>query len=269
MPGDRRVLALVDGSASARDRLEERVAKAVAGLWGGFDGWYQPALVDEVAAEVAAMVGRGQVAVAALTDAYLAQVASIVRDRPVGPVGVSPRMAGTRRAGGVTAGVVYARVAAEYRWQMSRDAGAARALEVAQERAAAMTRTDLGLAFRDQARTFMGTTGAAGWRRVIRPERSRAGTCGLCVAASSRVYTRGDLMAMHGSCRCTVVEVGARVDEGRVINDEEYAAITAESESLRAADLLNVRVKVREHGELGPVLTDARHEFRGPRQVAA
>lgn len=269
MPGDRRVLALVDGSATARDRLEGRVAKVVAGLWGGFDGWYQPALVDEVAAEVAAMVGRGQIAVAALTDAYLAQVASIVRGRPVGPVGVSPKMTGTRRAGGVTAEAVYARVAAEYRWQVSRDVAPIRAREIAAERAAAMTRTDLGLAFRDQASAFMTATGAAGWRRVIRPERSRSGTCGLCVAASNRVYTRGDLMAMHGSCRCTVVEVGAGVDEGRVINAAEYAAVAAESESLGAGDLLKARVQVREHGELGPVLTDARHEFRGPRQVAA
>lgn len=263
---DQRVLALVDGAANARDKIESRVAQIVASMWSGFDGWYRDELVSEISAEVAAMVARGQVGVAQLTDAYLAQVATLIRERPVGPVGVAPSMTGSRRSG-VTLTEVYARVAAEYLWQVSRDVVPIRAKELAVERAQAMVGTDLGLAFRDQTSQFMKQTGAAGYRRVIRPERSRSGTCGLCVAASNRMYKRNDLMPLHARCKCTVVEVGARVDEGRIINDAEYAAIAAESDSLRARDL--VKVRVRDHGELGPVLTNAAHDFRGPRQVAA
>lgn len=263
---DPRVLALVDGAANARDQLEERIARLVAALWGAFDGWFQDALVAEISAQVAEMVSRGQVGVAQLTDAYLAQVATVVRERPVGPVGVAAGMALSRRDG-VTLDEVYGRVAAEYRWQVSRDVVPIAAKAIALQRANAMVSTDLGLAFRDQTQRFMERTGAAGYRRVIRPESSRSGTCWLCVAASNRVYHRSDLMPLHARCRCTVVEVGGRVDEGRVINDAEYAAVAAQADSLHASDLVKVRVK--HHGELGPVLTDAAHDFRGPRQVAA
>lgn len=263
---DQRILALVDGGANARDQIEARVAQIVAGMWVGFDGWYRGELVAEISAQVAAMVGRGQVGIAQLTDAYLAQVATLVRERPVGPVGVASGMVASRRDG-VALDEVYARVAGEYRWQVSRDVAPIDARRIAVERAKAMVSTDLGLAFRDQTQAFMERTGAAGYRRVIRPEFSRSGTCGLCAAASNKVYKRHDLMPMHARCRCTVVEVGGQVDVGRVINDAEYAAVAAESDSLRARDLVKVRVHV--HGELGPVLTDAAHDFRGPRQVAA
>ena len=263
---DRRFLALVDGGANARDQLEARVAQIVASMWAGFDGWYRDELVAEISTQVAAMVGRGQVGIGQLTDAYLAQVATLVRERPVGPVGVASGMAASRRTG-VDLDEVYARVAAEYRWQVSRDVAPIDARQIAIERSNAMVATDLGLAFRDQTQAFMMKTGAAGYRRVIRPEFSRSGTCGLCVAASNRVYKRHGLMPLHARCRCTVVEVGGQIDVGRVINDAEYAAVASEADSLRARDL--VKVRVHAHGELGPVLTDASHDFRGPRQVAA
>ena len=44
------MLALVDGAANARDGLEARVSQFVAGMWGGFDGWYRFELVNEIAA---------------------------------------------------------------------------------------------------------------------------------------------------------------------------------------------------------------------------
>lgn len=263
---DRRVLALVDGGANAREQIESRVAQLVAGMYAGFDGWYRDALVAEISAQVADTVGRGQAGVAQLTDAYLAQVATLVRERPVGPVGVAPDMARSRRDG-VDLDEVYARVASEYRWQVSQNVVPIGAKKIALERAKAMAATDLGLAFRDQTQRFMEQTGASGYRRVIRPEFSRSGTCGLCASASNKVYRRRDLMPLHARCRCTVVEVGGQVDVGRVINDAEYAAVVAESDSLRARDLVKVRVQA--HGELGPVLTNAAHDFRGPRQVAA
>ena len=265
-----RILALVDGHGRVRADIEARIARLVAARWSGFDGWYRDALVAEIAAEVAAAVGTGQVGIAQVTDAYLAQVATIVRGTPVSPVGVAQDMRATLRAGEVTAEDVQARVAAEFRWQVSKDVVPLEAKAIAVQRAVNAARTDMGLAFRDQTAAFMDTRGAPhGYRRVIRPERSEHGTCGLCVAASNQVYHRRDLLALHGGCKCTVVEIGEAVDEGRVVNDAEYAAVLAESDSTRAADLRKVRVQVSEHGELGPVLTDARHEFRGPSQVAA
>lgn len=259
---------MIDAHTTSRDRIEARVERVVRDRWGRFDGWYSDALVAEVAAEVAAAVAAGQVGVAQVTDAYLARVAQVVRGRAVGPVGVTPDMSQSLRDG-VTGPEVQARAAVEYRWQVSTGVERATAAVLAAQRAWNMASTDLGLAFQHQTRTFMTVTGADGYRRVIRPERSKGGTCGLCVAASNRVYYKTDLMPLHGGCHCTVVEVGGDVDEGLVVNDEEYARIAGESDSLNRKDLRKVRVQVQQHGELGPVLTDAGHDFRGPAQVAA
>jgi hypothetical protein len=39
-----------------------------------------------------------------------------------------------------------------------------------------------------------------GYRRVIHPELSKSGTCGLCVAAADRIYYVDDLMPIHTNC---------------------------------------------------------------------
>ena len=46
-----------------------------------------------------------------------------------------------------------------------------------------------------------------GYRRVIHPELSETGTCGLCVVASTRVYGKKMLAPMHSHCKCTTIGV--------------------------------------------------------------
>lgn len=58
-----------------------------------------------------------------------------------------------------------------------------------------------------------------GYRRVIHPELSASGTCGLCVAAATRVYRKKTLAPMHSHCKCTTIGVSATSDVGRDIND--------------------------------------------------
>lgn len=54
---------------------------------------------------------------------------------------------------------------------------------------------------------------SAGWMtymRVPHPAASRSGTCGLCVAASMRLYSTSHLMPLHDHCHCTVMPSGVR-----------------------------------------------------------
>lgn len=222
-------------------------------LWSRFDGWYVPSLVDEVAAEAASSVGAGQVAVAAVTDAYLARSSTLVRGEPVSPVGVPPQMRDTQRTG-VKATDVYGRVASEFRWQFSRGVDVETARTFAQSRAVAMGGQDLSLAFQRQTASFTDRRHVKRFRRVTRPEK---GTCGLCIAASNHTYTRGDLLPIHARCRCSVIEDDAVLGGGSVTSDETWAKLRGTARSMSATDLKDVRYVIDEHGELGPVLRDA------------
>lgn len=60
-----------------------------------------------------------------------------------------------------------------------------------------------------------------GYRRVPHPELSEGGVCGLCLIASTKLYTRGDLKKIHDGCKCTVTEVTATSDPGDALNNLE------------------------------------------------
>lgn len=105
---------------------------------------------------------------------------------------------------------------------------------------------------------------------MVHPELSEGGTCGLCIAAATRLYRKADLMPLHARCHCLPhVVLAGQEDLAQVINgmdlDELYAAIGA----TRREELVKTRVKVVQHGELGPVLVQEGHAFRGPDQVRA
>lgn len=99
-----------------------------------------------------------------------------------------------------------------------------------------------------------------GWRRVIRPELSMHGTCGLCVVAATQWYTRGDLKAIHHLCKCVSLPVTKTSDPGLRWNAEDLRRnldqiYGAAGDSTHGKDLKKIRVVVRDHGELGPILT--------------
>lgn len=255
---DPRLLALVDAHAAGRGTIADRVFAALYALWAPFDGWYRPSLVQDVSEQAAAVVSAGQAGTAGLADSYLAASTTLVRGAATAPAGVSPAMREPLRHG-VTGPEVQARVAQEFRWQIFRGLDPDSALGVAMNRARESASQDLNLAFQRQVADFTRKRQVQRFRRVTRGEKA----CGLCVAASNRVYTRGDLMPMHSRCRCSVIEVGSVLGGGRIVSDEEYLALAGASRSLSSSDLKDVRYVVDEHGELGPVLRNATQRVSG------
>lgn len=256
---------LVDAHAAARARVTAGVGEAVVRRVAGFDGWYDHSRITVLAAAVAAAVQAGQRQVAGLTDAFLARVIALLTGHPVGPVGVVDVR---RLRQGTNLPAVYGRVADTYRWQVSQGADPARALDVAVGRARVAADTDVTLAFRAQARRVMLVRQVDGFRRVVHPELSRGGTCGLCIVAADRVYSRGDLLPIHARCACTILPIVNGIDPGAQLDRAALDALYEAAGSNRAADLKRTRFSVREHGELGPVLVDAADEWRGPGDVA-
>ena len=101
-----------------------------------------------------------------------------------------------------------------------------------------------------------------GYRRVIHPEFSKTGTCGLCIVASSRFYTKAELMPLHDLGKCTISPMTATQDLGLKLNEDDLAKIYDAAGSTYAEDLKKITVQINEHGELGPILTKKGDHFR-------
>ena len=92
-----------------------------------------------------------------------------------------------------------------------------------------------------------------GYRRIIHPELSRGGVCGMCIVAADRVYEVSELKPIHRNCKCTVAAVTQDFDPASVNSaDLEHFYEDAQGNTVR--DLKRTRYKVDEHGELGAVL---------------
>ena len=124
------------------------------------------------------------------------------------------------------------------------------------DRVRSMAREEVQLAQRDQsARVYERAPRVTGYRRVVHPELSRTGVCGLCLVAATRVYRKSELMPIHTNCLCTTLPVTAGSDPGLDLNQSDLEEIYAKAGSTSAADLSALRVQSYVSGELGPVLT--------------
>ncbi len=174
----------------------------------------------------------------------------------------------------------YGRIADQYRYQVvghgdTEESALAKALV----RVEAVAHTDVTLAVREQVRKSLDQVrGVTGYRRILRPELSETGPCGLCVVAADRKYKIEDLMPLHDRCVCEVLPIIGDIDPGLNLNASDLRRIYEEAGGTggevrrggrrHSGALKRIRVALGEHGELGPILFDADQNFRGPREVA-
>lgn len=257
---------LVDAYANKQDELDARAVNAVRAALTNFTGWYSDAKVRDMAAQLVKQIESTQRLTASLTNAYLQRVAAGVVGQAVGAVplvSVADLRAGTDHV------EVYERLGMQYRYAASQGAAPAEALATTLARGVAMGQMDNLLAFRGQSRQFLRASGKIhGYRRVLRPELSRTGSCGLCAVASDNIYSVDDLMPIHEHCKCGVLPIAGGKDPGRTLNVAEYKGITDAAGGDTREALSRVKVAVHEHGELGPVLRVEDQHFRGPAEVA-
>jgi hypothetical protein len=146
-------------------------------------------------------------------------------------------------------------------------------------RVASVAQTDVTLAVREQVRNAAGKLkDVRGYRRILHPELTATGPCGLCVVAADRLYHVEDLMPIHSNCVCETLPVLGELDPGLHLNASDLAAIYSEAGGTggdvikggkrHSGALKAVRVALAEHGELGPSLVDADQHYRGPVDVA-
>lgn len=259
---------LVNAEAVAQDRIQDQASAQVAAAFGGVQDWADHAVITAAATQAGAVARSASRLSAASADAYMTRILGAT-------IGGSPRPAGVisindpLRVGVRDWSSAYGRVADTVRLQAARGVSLDQAVTMGLQRADTMVRWDSGLARREQWRQSLAANPQAiGWRRVIHPELSRGGTCGLCIAAADRIYSIVTLAPLHGRCHCTVSPVTRTADPGGTLNDEDLKRVYESASSTYAADLKRVRYNVHQHGELGPVLTNRAHDFRDTARMA-
>lgn len=157
---------------------------------------------------------------------------------------------------GVTPEEVWRRPIKAYTWARHEGESDEVARSMALERVESLAEEEVTLARRDEsARIFGATKSITGYRRVIHPELSSSGTCGLCLVASDRVYYKRDLMPIHKHCKCEVLPIVGDDDPGSSLNQDDLQKIYDAAGGTDRVNLKAVRVKSFVSGELGPVLT--------------
>jgi hypothetical protein len=165
--------------------------------------------------------------------------------------------------------VAYGRVADGFRYGITvRGDSEEKARAKALARLAAVAETDVTLAVREQYRQSLGQMQADGYRRILHPELSETGPCGLCVVAADRVYKTGDLLPLHARCVCEVLPIYGDLDPGLSLNADDLRTLYAAAGGNRREVLRKVRVVLAEHGELGPILINGDQHYRDPIAVA-
>lgn len=249
----RRLLAI-------RDAASTRVAALWASL-GAIDDSRFPA------AAAATSVGA-QASTVALTDAYFASFASYITGEPTRPVGVVLDDL-TIRAGADLV-EVYERPIITARKGLADGKPWAEAMRLGLGRATRAIETDVILA---QQAAVAPATASGAQAQITRYRRVLTGaSCGICASAAGQTYSRSTLMPIHTRCDCGVAPIVGGFDPAGPINEAHISALAGSSAidaGARHLDLTDSgprlpEVAVRDHGELGPVLTRSSDAFTGP-----
>lgn len=270
--------SLSDRHASQRDSLIGKLLTALLQIWSGVGNYHDDDQVGSAAAASAYRVMQAQKQARRLTRSYQTSVLSAMGalERFPAEVDYYPRS-------GTTALDVYARPASQAVFAYSKGGTVEDARQAVRDRLELLLREDIMLAERDEEQRIYETVPRiVGYRRVIHPERSKNGTCGLCAVAATQRYRTDELRPLHDGCECGSMPIVGTEDPGQVLNSEDldqlYAAAgqaasigggTARDRSTAREDLLNVRVTVNEHGEKGPVLVKQGDQFRTHSEAGA
>lgn len=254
-----------DAVRQVRAQVEQYARMA----WGNMSS-FRDADIDRVVDAVTPVALGGQQRIVALTDAYMAALAT-VSGYPQTPEGIPAAAATGAALRGVEPREVYRRAGVTVWTALAEQESLEAASRMGLRRLTSLLSTDLQLARTHAAQWRQSRDSTVvGYRRVLSSGRN----CALCVIASTQRYNRGELMPIHPGCGCTVAEIRGSVDPGQVIDQQRLDEL---HESVRTqfgdwdptgrVDMDYRQIMVRDHGEYGPTLTWRRHEFTGPADI--
>jgi hypothetical protein len=239
--------------------------RQLTALWRGFDQWYDGDLVASRAARSATLVDSAQGSVRTQTISYMKFVYQQFDDLQFPSADEIDAANDDVLERLVSPLDEWNRPAEQFRFARSQGSTVEEATEIAIQRVEALADLDMELAMRKQANTiFKATPKVTGYRRVLHPELAESGTsCGLCIAASTRVYKKKELLPIHDHCHCGVMPIVGDEDPGDVFNQDDLNQLYAAAGGNTAQALSRARFKIEQHGELGPYLVEHGSKTRG------
>ncbi|MEV6836777.1 hypothetical protein AB0N17_20095 [Streptomyces sp. NPDC051133] len=257
--------ALTDRYDALSTSLRDRVVQFVLGAFDSL-GNYRDSDAAAFLERVLPTVLAAQQQMGQITDAYLSAMIADMMGAAAAPVGVQLPEA----LRGVPPDEVYRRPFVTAYTALSQGKPYAQALGEARTRLLSITETDMQLARTHAAQQSMRRGGVRYFRRALRGPKN----CALCTIASTQRYKVEKLMPIHPGCNCKPEPLPGNKDPGHIIDDkllrEAHAAIAkgvgASDAGGRTPDYRKIIV-VREHGEYGPLLAVARHDFTGPKDI--
>ena len=218
---------------------------------------YRASAVEDMIQAITPRVTAGQLRIADLTRAYLAQCARELGWKVVLPLIDQDEIRGAR---GVDPRVVYRRPAVDVYTALAAGKPLPQAAAEGRLRLTQLIGGDMQLAKTHASRQSMRGYPEEGqfYRRVLTGREN----CALCVVASTQRYHRGDLLPIHPGCDCGVQPLPPGLAVNQVIDED-----LLEQVHQVAADRLGVSdrggrtpdyrklLTVSEHGEYGPTLS--------------
>lgn len=263
----RDLLRWVDQFSNQSESLRLKLITAVLATYAGRN-FYSAAEVAAAAQAAAATSNQNTAIAAGLASQYVAVTAGLIADEAF----PAPSLVLPALRNGADMRQVYARPAKLFRRLRSQGLDPTSAFERAMQYAAQITTTNVMLAQREAYQQTIQrlekSAGITGYRRIVHPELSRTGSCGLCIVASDQIYHVAQLLPMHGNCKCTVLPIIGALDPGSSLNNKTLGDFYAAVDSTLGEQLKKTRVTVNEHGEYGPVLTYTGQKFTGPDEIA-
>ena len=218
---------------------------------------YRASAVEDMIEAITPRVTAGQLRIADLTRAYLAQCAGELGWNVVLPPIDQDEIRGAR---GVDPRVVYRRPAVDVYTALAAGKPLPQAAAEGRLRLTQLIGGDMQLAKVHASRQSMRGYPAEGqfYRRVLTGREN----CALCVVASTQRYYRGDLLPIHPGCDCDVQPLPPGLAVNQVIDEdllEQVHQITADRLGVsdrggRTPDYRKL-LTVSEHGEYGPTLS--------------
>ena len=253
---------------SAYIRLTERIFETggtVAGQAFRNLGSWRDSDLDKYISNVTLALAGLKANASKLSIAYYGEIAKI-EGKPFTPITMSAAELTTGALrNGATSEIVYKRPFVDMWTALSKGQIVSDAIEAGAIRATGLARTELQLARRQAGLVARNSNdNIVGYLRVL----SGSENCALCYVASTQRYKKGDLQPIHPGCDCGEMPIYGDSDPGRVVDqqllDATHQAVTDRFGGSDPTAIGYNQIAIRDHGELGPLLTVADQNFTGP-----
>jgi len=257
---------LLDAYNSLSSRLVRGLGVKVADVFTNLSSWRDEDFVRFSKLIEPTLTG-GRLQAAKLQIGFYQQMAKARGEAFVAPTISASDFTVPKLRNGAVASEVYRRPFVDLYTALSQGKDMTQAVAAGGHRISSIVSTDMQLSRRNAGFLARGSNdNIVGYARTL----TGAENCALCYTASTQRYNNGDLLPIHPGCDCGEMPIYGDQDPGQVIDEIRLEATHEAVEarfgvSDRSGREIDYRdIAIREHGELGPVLTVADQNFTGP-----